>query len=101
MCLQNEVKALKNQIALSHLSQETLQKELQEKAEMFTLLQEELQLSHNQTQQAREEVFIVCIVYSFMSSYILSVKIGMLYYDSYETNHTIQYCSFIHFNMML
>ena len=47
---------MKHQIALSHLSQEALRKELQEKAEMSNLLQEELRLSRNQTQQVREEV---------------------------------------------
>ena len=60
--MQNEVEALKHQITLSHLSQETLRKELQEKADVSVLLQEELRLSHNQRQQAREEVH-VCTVY--------------------------------------
>ena len=60
---------MNHQIALSHLSQETLQKEVQEKSEMCTLLQEELQLSHNQAQQAREEVRVfTCTVYALYNS---------------------------------
>ena len=66
--MQNEVKAMKHQIALSQLSQESLQKELQEKADMSIVLQEELQLSRNQTQQAREEVCTVVAACKFMSS---------------------------------
>ena len=64
---------MKHQLALSHVSQGALQKELQEKADMCTLLQEELQLSHNQTYQAREEVhvFTVCTHYSISCKAIL------------------------------
>ena len=56
---------MKHQLALSYVSQGALQKELQEKADMCTLLQEELQLSHNQTHQAREEVHVFT-VYVYM-----------------------------------